>query len=989
MATATDVLRIAAGEIGYSRWDDPETGTKYGRWYAQKTGSSYYAQNGVPYCAMFVSWCLDQAGQSVPGFPMAYCPSGLSDATNAGLAVNKYNAQPGDIVFFDWGGDGESDHVGLVEGNYGSYLQTCEGNALPLDTLVLTTTGWKKIKDVEIGESMVDPILGEKSEVLGKYYQGIRPCYEIVFSDGRSIVADENHLWEVRRRNSQVWEVKTTKELFEDPSRYTCQRILTPVQYDITTPLPLDPWVVGMVIGDGCLTRNCLYIANSDTQMIQKLIEKLGSPSRVYKKDNSQYGYKTGVTLEWRDKELNRIGRELNLLGKTWKDKKIPPAYLTASVADRICLLQGLLDSDGTCDKGGRAAFCTGNKDLAYQVRDLVFSLGGHCGIYEHHPLYTLLSTGEKKRGSISYRVSNINVPFNPFTKKTKQEKYFLKKKHNGYAITDITPVSAQETVCIKVSASSHLYIAEDWIVTHNTSSSTGGSQSNGGCVARKTRSFGVVCGVIRPRYGQEESESTPQIPDNAEELADSTLDVDGYWGKATTAKLQKALGTTVDGIVSNQPIANKSILASCVPGGSFQFTSACGGGSSVIASLQRLLGVEDDGWFGTDSIKALQTYLGTEQDGCLSEESYCVQELQKRLNAGTFVSGGSASSPAQNPTPAPAREELDVDGWFGPATIRALQKALGTPVDGVVSDQYRGNIQYLPHAGDGWEFSYNVTGGSAMIRALQQKIGTEADGLFGYNSVRALQASLGVEVDGYMGNDTVCSLQRKINGGGFGDTKTDTSQPTTTPTYNSILRGIDVSSYDGFNGSTFKSDTESCYQASDFVITKVTQGDWYVHNSYDAIYRRAKNDGKLLGVYHYAEGKDPETEAQFFYDHIKSYIGEAIPCIDWESGSNRSWGDTNWVRRFVNKMHDLTGIWCMIYVQASAVYQVANCANDCALWVAGYPTDSASWDVPTFRYSVSPWPAYTVWQFTSSNDNTDRNVANVDAEGWKRIAKG
>ena len=72
--SAADVIRIAAAEVGYSRWSDPEQGTKYGRWYAEKTGSGYYGTNGVPYCAMFVSWVMAQAGARCEGIPGAYCP---------------------------------------------------------------------------------------------------------------------------------------------------------------------------------------------------------------------------------------------------------------------------------------------------------------------------------------------------------------------------------------------------------------------------------------------------------------------------------------------------------------------------------------------------------------------------------------------------------------------------------------------------------------------------------------------------------------------------------------------------------------------------------------------------------------------------------------------------------------------------------------------------------------------------------------------------
>lgn len=126
---ANDVLNVARGEIGYSRWNDPLAGTKYGRWYGNDMGfGSYFAQSGVPYCAMFASWVFNQAGATCAGLPGAYCPTMLSAGKNAGRAVNKYNAQAGDVVYFDWGNDGVSDHVGIVEANNGSYLTTIEGN---------------------------------------------------------------------------------------------------------------------------------------------------------------------------------------------------------------------------------------------------------------------------------------------------------------------------------------------------------------------------------------------------------------------------------------------------------------------------------------------------------------------------------------------------------------------------------------------------------------------------------------------------------------------------------------------------------------------------------------------------------------------------------------------------------------------------------------------------------------------------------------------
>lgn len=125
---AERVLEVARGELGYSRYEDVEAGTKYGRWYALDHGASY-AMTGVPYCAMFVSWVFSRAGVSCAGLPEAYCPSLRAKASAAGALLERVRgAQAGDVILFDWDGDGAEDHVGIVEVNCGSCVQTIEGN---------------------------------------------------------------------------------------------------------------------------------------------------------------------------------------------------------------------------------------------------------------------------------------------------------------------------------------------------------------------------------------------------------------------------------------------------------------------------------------------------------------------------------------------------------------------------------------------------------------------------------------------------------------------------------------------------------------------------------------------------------------------------------------------------------------------------------------------------------------------------------------------
>ena len=203
-------------------------------------------------------------------------------------------------------------------------------------------------------------------------------------------------------------------------------------------------------------------------------------------------------------------------------------------------------------------------------------------------------------------------------------------------------------------------------------------------------------------------------------------------------------------------------------------------------------------------------------------------------------------------------------------------------------------------------------------------------------------------------------------------------------------MKIIDVASHqhDGNTGAWTASMREFWPQA-EAVIIKATEGTGYVNPYCDADYQQAKKDGKPRGFYHYASGGDPRAEAEYFYNHTKGYVRDGIPALDWESGSNAAWGDTSWCRRFVDRYHELSGVWPMIYIQASAIAQAANCAADCALWVAYYPSNEYGWANERYgydaaRYPIAPWKAITIWQYGSNP--IDCNVGYLDADAWHRI---
>lgn len=120
-------------------------------------------------------------------------------------------------------------------------------------------------------------------------------------------------------------------------------------------------------------------------------------------------------------------------------------------------------------------------------------------------------------------------------------------------------------------------------------------------------------------------------------------------------------------------------------------------------------------------------------------------------------------TAPQQPSQPEPQRETVDVDGYLGPISISAWQKQLGTPADGVVSGQYRGNSRYLNRL---LSVSWGASG-STMVRAIQRKLGgLQVDGILGPASVSAIQKYVGAYQDGYLGPDTAAAIQRSLNEG-------------------------------------------------------------------------------------------------------------------------------------------------------------------------------------------------------------------------------
>ena len=198
------------------------------------------------------------------------------------------------------------------------------------------------------------------------------------------------------------------------------------------------------------------------------------------------------------------------------------------------------------------------------------------------------------------------------------------------------------------------------------------------------------------------------------------------------------------------------------------------------------------------------------------------------------------------------------------------------------------------------------------------------------------------------------------------------------------MLKGCDIShwqsNFDAFN-------------SVDFAIIKATEGVGYKDPAFDTLYQRAKNSGKLLGVYHFARpdlNNSAVAEADWFVKVIRPYVREAILVLDWESGYL---GNVAWAKAFLDRVKEQTGIKALLYASRSPInsFDWSSVANaDYGLWVADYGANTGS---ECNRPVVKWWPFYILWQYTSNgrvagyNGNVDLNNFYGDAETWRKYA--
>lgn len=376
------------------------------------------------------------------------------------------------------------------------------GKALALDTRIPTPDGWTTMGQIQVGDTVFDENgvpchVTFVSEVFEDH-----ECFEIVFSDGSRVVADADHLWKVETkkvRKGGKWEIDrrhdpngrrawrkahdppvlTTRAMFahgvkanKSENEYAIP-LAGPIDPPETTTLPVDPYFLGVWLGDGSSQANRIWIDDPDVQIIQECRARGVHIERYEKQPYAWTFYGISATLK-------RM--------RLWGNKHIPTSYLRAPVKDRLDLLAGLVDTDGSVGECGDVEITTVYPALAQDMKELAESLGCKVTIREGRATIKGRDCGPKYR-----------VAFTPTlpTAKLARKAAKLKPAHQWQKryITAINPVPSVPTRCIQVDSESHLYLCANFIPTHNT---TLAAHEAVAVMLKKPGSFGWV---VAPDY--------------------------------------------------------------------------------------------------------------------------------------------------------------------------------------------------------------------------------------------------------------------------------------------------------------------------------------------------------------------------------------------------------------------------------------------------------------------------------------------------------
>ena len=337
-----------------------------------------------------------------------------------------------------------------------------------------STMGSLKVNDFVVGKN------GLPTKVVGIYEQGVQDDYEIIFDDGSRATSGAEHLWSVRTRKDRArkrpYRTLELKEIMDDPymilndseghtrCKYSIP-VCDPVAFS-KRELEIDPWLLGVFIGDGGLKKSTVILTTPDEEILQRVAEKLPVTDEIV--FASKYDYRIRKKKHGNSKTTLKYFFEKHELSVGSWDKFIPEDYKYSSVEDRVALLQGLMDSDGYIPENkAHYEYVTVSERLANDFLELVRGLGGRAVIKLKDTTWTYKKV---KKHSKAYRITfSLSPGIAPVSIERKLRDVKYRDTKPLRYIREVNYIGKAQMRCIRVNAEDHLYLTDDFVVTHNT----------------------------------------------------------------------------------------------------------------------------------------------------------------------------------------------------------------------------------------------------------------------------------------------------------------------------------------------------------------------------------------------------------------------------------------------------------------------------------------------------------------------------------------
>jgi hypothetical protein len=384
--------------------------------------------------------------------------------------------------------------------------------ALRYDQPVATPLGWTEIGLLKIGDQVFGSD-GYAHRVTKVIDRGVRPMNIVAFSDGTKVVADDEHLWQIERTDTgnspYVHEsICTTDEIRQHLAARRSVRI--PQQSPLVTSehiLPIDPWLLGALLGDGSMMNGRIGLTSADEWIIDEVTRLAWAHSMCFVKTVGSTHLRTARTVaivggkiagSRRHNPLMVDLRALGVYGRAADSKFVPPVYLWASKEHRLAMLQGLMDTDGCAGAASvTPIFTTTSSQLADDVAFLARSLGGAAS--------KRLMKAATDKWAASYQVTvRLPRPWIPFRLPVKVSALRL-RSHDRLLrrrIVNITPTNPAKAFCIAIDSADHLFLTAGLVPTHNSIVTEAGAKMPGtvNCSTAHSLAFRAVGHQYRER---------------------------------------------------------------------------------------------------------------------------------------------------------------------------------------------------------------------------------------------------------------------------------------------------------------------------------------------------------------------------------------------------------------------------------------------------------------------------------------------------------